>query len=142
MLMFPPPSPWKQRAAVDPAREYVAFTSRFFLRSPLRVPAFLSRARRIMKQADDAPGIIGWSLGADLLRLEFHTLSAWEDAASLRRFVREGDHFASLQQFDRDMRRKTIFVYYTVVGRDLPLRWDDALVRQRQHDKAGRADHA
>lgn len=137
--MFPPPTPWKQRAAVDPAREYVAFTSRFSLRSPLRVPAFLARAQRIMKQVDDAPGIVGWSLGANLFRLDFYTLSAWQDAESLRQFVHAGDHLASLAQFERDMRRKSIFIYYTVVGRDLPLRWDDALTRQKLRDKATNA---
>ena len=30
--MFPPPIRWKQLAAVDPEREYVAFTSCFFLK--------------------------------------------------------------------------------------------------------------
>ena len=92
-----------------------------------------------MKQVDDAPGIVGWSLGANLLRLDFYTLSAWQDAESLRQFVRAGDHLASLEQFEHDMRRKSIFIYYTVVGRDLPLRWDDALARQKQHDRATNA---
>jgi hypothetical protein len=134
MFMFPPPTPWKQPAAPDPDRLYVAFTSRFSLKSVWRVPAFLIRSRRIMKQADAAPGIVGWSLGANLFRREFYTLSAWQDAESLRRFVRDGDHLASLAQFDGDMRRKSIFVYYSVLGRDLPLAWPDALARQEKHD--------
>jgi hypothetical protein len=89
---------------------------------------------RIMKQVDSAPGIVGWSLGANLLRLEFYTLSVWEDAENLRRFVHDGDHLASLAQFEGAMRRKSIFVYYTVLGRDLPLAWPDALARQEKHD--------
>lgn len=40
--MFPPPQPWKQLAAVDPDQEYLAFTSRFALRSVLRAPAFMA----------------------------------------------------------------------------------------------------
>ena len=98
--MFPPPMPWKPRAVVDPEREYVAFTSRFFMKSMRRVPAFMARSIRIMKQANAAPGIVGWSLGSDLFKLEFHTLSVWEDADSLRRFVRDGDHRAALEQFE------------------------------------------
>ncbi len=34
--MFPPPQPWKQLVAIDPDQEYLAFTSRFALRSFLR----------------------------------------------------------------------------------------------------------
>jgi heme-degrading monooxygenase HmoA len=133
--MFPPPVPWRQLVTVDPDREYVAFSSRFFLRSARRVPAFISTATRIMKQANAAPGIIGWSLGADLLKLEFHTLSAWESADALRRFVGEGSHRAAAEAFERDLRRKSIFVYYQVSGRDLPLTWKDAIARQQRQDQ-------
>jgi hypothetical protein len=134
--MFPPPIPWKQRAVVDPEREYVAFTSRFFMKSLGRVPAFVAHSIRIMKQANVAPGIVGWSLGSDLFKLEFHTLSVWEDADSLRRFVRDGDHRAALEQFEQDVRRKSIFVYYRVIGRDLPPTWKDAIARQENQDRA------
>ena len=133
-MNFPPPSPWKLRAAVDPAREYVAFTSAFHLKSLLRVPAFIRRAMKIMKQADAASGIVGWSLGQNIFKLEFYTLSVWQDAESLRHFVRDGDHLASLAEFEHDMRRKTTFVYYRLLGRDLPPSWQDAFARQRQHD--------
>ena len=133
--MFPPPRPWKQRKAVDPQREYVAFTSRFFLRSLRRVPAFLWTSFRIMRQANEAAGIIGWSLGMDIVSREFHTLSAWEDAESLRHFVQDGSHRRAAQAFEGDMRRKSIFVYYRVPGRDLPLIWRDAIARQEEQDK-------
>jgi hypothetical protein len=46
--MFPPPRPWNQRTSVEPQREYLAFTSRFFLKSLRRVPAFLAGSIRIM----------------------------------------------------------------------------------------------
>jgi hypothetical protein len=136
--MFPPPTRWKQLATVDPEREYVAFTSCFFLSSVRRVPAFVARAREIMKQVDTAPGVVGWSLGGNLFKLEFYTLSAWADAESLRRFVRDGDHLAALKEFEQDLRRKSRFVYYKVLGRDLPLTWQDALARQARSDQEGR----
>jgi hypothetical protein len=128
--MLPPRRPWRQVASVDPDREYVAFTSRFFLRSPLRAPSFIRQSLRIMRQADAAPGVVGWSLGANLPKLEFFTLSAWEDAASLRAFIGAGDHGAALQKFAHDMRRDSIFVQFQVIGRDLPLAWRDAVARQ------------
>ena len=105
-LVFPSPTPWPQLGSVDPAREYVAFTSRFFLKSLRRVPAFVARSMRIMKQASAAPGMVGWSLGGHLFKLEFYTLSVWQDDESLRRFVREGDHRAAVEEFERDVRRK------------------------------------
>jgi hypothetical protein len=79
--VFPPPKPWTQVGEVDSDREYVAFTSRFFLKSPLRLPKWMAQAPPIMKQVDAAPGIVGWSLGMNLPTLEFYTLSAWEYTA-------------------------------------------------------------
>ena len=83
-MLFPPASPWKQVATIDPDREYVGFTSRFFMKSPRRVLRFISRSGPIGRQVDSAPGVVGCSLGANLLKLEFYTLSAWEDTESLR----------------------------------------------------------
>jgi hypothetical protein len=128
--MFPPPRPWKQVAPIDLDRGYLGFTSRFFLRSPLRAPAFMRRGTKIMNQADRAEGIIGWSLGANLPTLEFYTLSAWTDPESLDAFIRSGDHGEALRQFERDLRRESIFVQFTVAGSDLPLTWRDAIARQ------------
>ena len=87
-----------------------------------------------MKQADAAPGIVGWSLGFNLFRLDFYTLSVWQDNDSLRRFVREGEHLTSLTEFEHDLRKSTTFVHYKLFGRDVPATWKDALERLRQHD--------
>lgn len=133
--MFPPPRPWKQIGQVDPDREYVAFTSRFFLRSVRRVPAFLAQSQRIVKQVSDAPGIVGWSLGSNLASLEFYTLSAWDDENSLRDWVASAHHLDATKKFAGDLREKSIFVRFPVLGRDLPLKWKDAVARQnRQRD--------
>ena len=129
--MFPPPRKWKQVGTVDPEREYVAFTSRFYLRSPLRVPAFLRQSSQIEKQVDAAPGIVGWSLGANLLTLEFYTLSAWENVESLRTFIASSAHGQARSKFAGDMRADSIFVQFTVSGSELPLTWADAIARQK-----------
>jgi hypothetical protein len=34
------------------------------------------------------------------------------------------------------MRRKTTFVYFKVLGRELPLTWKDAIARQARHNQA------
>ena len=51
---------------------------------------------------------------------------------SLCRFVRDGDHRAALGEFEQDVRRKSIFVYYKVIGRDLPVTWKDAIACQER----------
>lgn len=128
--------PWKQVRPAEPAREYVGFTSRFFMKGLLRSLRFQLRAFKVMKQTEAAPGLIGWSLAADLPRLQFYTLSAWEDAQSLRAWIKDGAHGQATAEFADGTRRKSIFVYYPVRGADLPLRWDDAVRRQAQHDQA------
>jgi hypothetical protein len=85
-----------------------------------------------MKQANMAPGIVGWAMAADLLPLEFHNLSAWNDGQSLRRFVQEGAHATAFHAHKADLRAKTTFVYFKVLGRDLPLTWKDAIARQER----------
>jgi len=131
-MFFPPAKRWKQVSAIDPDREYVAFTSRFFMKSPRRVLRFLARSGPIEKQVDAASGVVGWSLAANLFKLEFYTLSAWEDAESLRRFTHEAEHGAVVPEFKDDMRRKSLFVHYSVMGRDLPPSWKDAVTRQNE----------
>jgi heme-degrading monooxygenase HmoA len=59
---------------------------------------------QIIKQLEGVPGLVGWSLGADLAKLEFHTLSAWEDTESLRAFTTSAAHGQALAKFEGDMR--------------------------------------
>lgn len=128
--MFPLPTPWRQVGTVDPEREYVAFTSRFPLRSALRVPAFLLQTFHTMRTASSAPGIVGWSLAANLPTLEFHTLSAWEDTQSLRTFIASSAHREAREKFANDMRAASLQMQFTVSGSELPLSWKDAIARQ------------
>jgi quinol monooxygenase YgiN len=114
--MFPPPTPWKAFGEVDPDREYLGFTSRFFLASIRSVPGFVAHSQRIKKQANAAPGVVGWSLAADLLKLEFHTLSVWESESQLRAFVAQAHHNDAMAKFAGSMRRESILVYFPVLG--------------------------
>jgi hypothetical protein len=68
--------------------------------------------------------------GADLFSRQFYTLSAWEDEASLRAFVRALAHGESMKAFRRDLRSPSVFVRWAVHGAELPLTWPDALARQ------------
>ena len=138
-MFFPPAKPWKQVSTIDPDRQYLAFTSRFFMKSPLRVLAFAARTGPIEKQVEQASGVIGWSLAANLLKMEFYTLSAWENLESLERFVRDAEHGSTMKEFAGDMRRQSLFVHYNVLGRDLPLSWKEAV--ERQNDRKSTSGH-
>ena len=128
--MFPPPPPWKQIGDIDPEREYLGFTSRFFVTSVRTLPAFFAQSQRIRKQASAAPGVIGWSLAVDLPKLEFFTLSAWEDESRLRDFVAAAPHHDVFSKFADSIREKSLLVSFPVLGRDLPLKWKDAIALQ------------
>jgi heme-degrading monooxygenase HmoA len=128
--MFPPPSPWRQVGAVDLDKQYVGFTSRFHLGSVRDLPGFVTASRRIAKQVRTSPGLVGWSLAADLPKLEFHTLSAWEDEESLQTFLSAAPHSEIMQRYGGRLRRTSVFVQFPVSGRALPLTWPDAISRQ------------
>lgn len=49
--------------------------------------------------------------------------------------MRDGNHQAAIEEFEQDVRRKSIFVYYKVMGRDLPVTWKDAIARQERQDR-------
>jgi hypothetical protein len=38
-------------------------------------------------------------------------------------------------EFEQDVWRKSIFVYYKVMERDLPVTWKDAIARQERQDR-------
>lgn len=126
--MFPPPRPWKQVVPqVDPEREYVAFASRFYLKSLRRVPGFMLHSLRVMKQLDRSPGIVAWAMAADIPKLQFHTISVWANAEDLRNFNHAGDHEVALTRFADAMKVKGTFSLYQVRGRDLPISWPDVI---------------
>ena len=53
-------------------------------------------------------------------------------------FSRALQHGQSLKTFHRDMRGPSPFIRWPVRGRELPLRWADALERIRQFDEQRR----
>lgn len=55
---------------------------------------------RIKRQLKDTPGLIGYWLHADFLRLRFSTLSVWENNGAIDSFVRTGAHLHAMAAFD------------------------------------------
>jgi hypothetical protein len=83
---------------------------------------------RVRRQLSTSPGLIGYSLRAQIVAKRFWTLSVWEDAAALQAFVSGPPHVAIMKALAPYM-GVTRFVRWNVKGSELPLTWDDALRR-------------
>src|SRR5262249_49753142 len=123
-----PASPWRCVRATDPHKEYLVLLSFLPLKRFWRVPAFLIYTLRIARQLQRSPGLIGYSLRAELLTGHFWTLSVWENESALQAFVRAAPHEETMRALLPYM-GPTRFVRWTVPGAHLPVRWDEALRR-------------
>lgn len=80
----------------------------------------------IMERIDTQPGLIGSSFRIEILGDEVWTMSAWENAEALRRFVKSELHLDAMVAGAPavvDMK----FSQLTVPRRDIPISWDRAL---------------
>lgn len=121
-----PESPWRTFRAPNPNGDFVALLSYLPLESYWRVLPWAIYTAQVVKQLATADGLVGYSLLARPLSKRFWTLSAWESEAALRAFVQSQPHQRIMTALAPHM-DKTKFVRWIVEGRDLPLRWDDAL---------------
>ena len=121
-------SPWRSYSAAAPDRGYVALLSDLPLNSAWRIPWLILYSTRIRRQLSTSPGLIGYSLRAQIAAKRFWTLSAWEDAAALQAFVAGPPHVAIMEALAPYM-GATRFIRWNVKGSELPLTWDDALRR-------------
>ena len=129
--MFPPPSPWKKLTEPEPEREYVALFSMFPMRSVRFVPGFARRVGRVRGQLGSTRGVVGYSFNAPLPFRRLYTLSAWEDRAALDAFVHQGAHAEAYTAEPPHLSGPSTFIYWTVKGKELPLRWSDAFAREK-----------
>jgi hypothetical protein len=109
-------------------REIHVLTSTLPLARYRDVPRFLRWAMQIRKQLAGSDGCAGYSLDAHVLRKTFYTLSAWQDAEAMNRFVRSGPHAAMLADMAGRLGQST-FVEFSADANGLPLDWADAKQR-------------
>jgi len=86
------------------------------------------RSRAVADQLANTPGLIGFTFRAKFLRHRFWTLSVWEDERALMAFVGKVPHLDAMTVLQSHM-GESAFVRWSVRGAELPLRWDDALLR-------------
>ncbi len=130
-----PPSPWVILSATQPERDYLVLLSYLPLRSFWKLPAFVRHAQAIRRQLEDARGAIGYSMLAQLFRLQFWTLSVWQDRAALDSFVRADPHLKIMSALQGHM-GETQFIEWQAAGSTLPPKWTDAMGRFRRENGA------
>lgn len=123
--------PWRSVNRAEPERHYVVVLTYLPLDRRRHIPGFLLQTARIAAQLRQSPGLLGYSLRAELAARRFWTLSAWWDEAVLAGFVGTQPHAAAMTALAPQM-GETRFVRWTLEGSQLPPRWDDALSRGRQ----------
>jgi quinol monooxygenase YgiN len=127
--LLPPPLPWKALGEPRPEREYLVVLTFLPLRRWSKLPAFLASVRKIRHQLDARPaGLIGYSLLAKPLRSDYWTLSAWEDAAALDRFIQESPHREVMEELPKVLSGFRV-TRWTSPGSAMPPPWSDALTR-------------
>ena len=82
-----PAKPWVTFRRPDPDREYIALLSELPLKRFRDLGEFLLYAWQIQHQLRSAPGLVGYSLKARILKKRFWTLSVWEAETDLHQFV-------------------------------------------------------
>ena len=123
-----PTTPWLALAAVQPEREYLVQLTYLPLAGFRKLPAFFRYVQAIRGQLRHAEGAVGYSMRARILRLQFWTLSAWQDRSALNAFLRAGPHREAMSAL-REHMGPTRFIEWRARGSELPPRWADAMGR-------------
>jgi hypothetical protein len=122
------PLPWKKMATAVPGKDYIALVSFLPLKRYHVIPKFLLLTLETQRQLANSPGLIGYSVYAELMRKRFWTLSVWEDDLALMDFVQAVPHGRIMRELAPHM-GKTRFDQWTARAEEIPLNWREA--RQR-----------
>ena len=116
---------WISLSDVDPTHEYLALITYLLRKSYWSMFSFFRQSSAIQKQLKDSPGLIGYSLRAQLLGKNAWTLSVWQDESALSEFVGRSPHVDTMKKVNLGEARK--FVRWKLIGSEVPPKWDDAL---------------
>jgi hypothetical protein len=113
---------------MQPGRGYLVLASYLPLKRFASTPRFLLKVWAIRQQLSSAYGLVGYALRARPLARDYWTLSVWEGAQALNRFVQSPPHahvMSSLQPF----MGTTKFQRWTIDAADGPPQFAFALSR-------------
>src|SRR4028118_2059335 len=126
-----PALPWKSFVAPERDREYTALVSFLPLNKFRALPKFMRYTFQTQRQLATSEGLIGYSMDANILGKEFWTLSVWEDAEALRRFVHRTPHEEIMRDLLPDGGRAE-FARGRAKGSSVPRDWGAAKERVRE----------
>ncbi|WNO74847.1 DUF3291 domain-containing protein [Streptomyces sp. AM8-1-1] len=128
-----PTLPWATPNPARPDTTAFVMASRLDVRSAKDVPRFFLKSLSAWGQVRKAPGALGASLEAQLLKGVFFTLSAWEDKEALYTYARTEPH-KSIMTGLRSVMSESTFTFWEVPVAELPITWKDA--KRRIEDQA------
>ncbi|HTV12052.1 MAG TPA: hypothetical protein VME20_09330 [Acidimicrobiales bacterium] len=123
-----PATPWVQRARPAPGAQYLAMASRLPLQHHRSVPGFLRDALFVQKQLAKSPGLVGYTLKADIFSKTFWTFSVWETQSQLDAFARSEPHRSIIERLRPHM-GETRFEFFPVQGATIPMKWAEVRAR-------------
>ena len=94
---------------------------------------FLRMSPRLFDQLNGTPGLVRWSVRAELLTRMFYTFTAWKDRSSIATFTTTEPHATAMKSIIARGGPKTAFVEW--VSLDGTINWDEAKRRPRQEGR-------
>ena len=116
---------WVSLGHLVPTREYLALITYLPRENYWSIFSFIRQSNAIQKQLKDSPGLVGYSLRAQLLGKKAGTLSVWQDERALSEFVERSPHVDTMKKISLGEERK--FVRWKLMGSEVPPKWDEAL---------------
>ncbi|MEU6483296.1 DUF3291 domain-containing protein [Streptomyces sp. NPDC046887] len=133
-----PTLPWTTPNPARPDTTAFVMASRLDVRSGKDTPRFFWKSLSAWGQVRKAPGALGASLEAQLLKGVFYTLSAWEDRDALYAYAKAEPHKTIMTGL-RSVMRESTFTFWEVPVAELPITWADA---KRRIEEQARKDAA
>ncbi|MFJ5048786.1 DUF3291 domain-containing protein [Streptomyces sp. NPDC098077] len=133
-----PTLPWTTPNPARPDTTAFVMASRLEVKSGRHTPQFCLKSLSAWGQVRKAPGALGASLEAQLLKGVFYTLSAWENKDALYAYARTEPH-KSVMTGLRSVMSASTFAFWEVPVSQLPITWEDAKRRieaQEREDAA------
>lgn len=127
---------WSSFAEVDPGREYLALVSYLPRKGYWSIFSFLRQSNAIQDQLKNSKGLVGYTLGAQLLGKKAWTLSVWESEAALGEFVGKSPHVDTMRRLAPQLGEERKFVRWKLPGSEVPPTWDKALDRLQTGGRA------
>jgi hypothetical protein len=119
---------WHTLTDVDRERSYVALLGVVHLRDVRLLPVFMRFGAHIERQLRRSSGAVGYRTGAEVTRLGFYHLSAWEDSDSIQEFVQTAPHLDAVERLTGRL-GPTTFRYWVISGSHLPMHFGSELHR-------------